>query len=494
MDDTKRMKLHLVGLGTGSYRDLTMGTVELLQSGIPVILRTAVHPTVPWLDAEGILYSSCDDLYEGAEDFQDLYDQIAQRVLGELKQYSEVIYGVPGHPLLAEKPSAILLQLQEEQGYEVCLHPAISALESIAATLALDLSGGVIIQDALDYQLVAGSLPQLILQGYNRRVVGELKLTLLESYPPETLVTVVQAARVPEQEQLIEVALGEIDHLTWIDHLTSFYIPSGNTLHASFFPLDPLIKITHKLRSPEGCPWDQEQDHRSLSRYCLEEAIEVIAAIEKADYQQLVDELGDLMLQIALHACIAAEESHFDVNDVVEGICNKMIRRHPHVFGETQVADAEEVRANWEEIKRAERGASSATLSILQEVGEGMPALTRARKIQERAAGVGFDWPDVSGVLEKKHEEMQELEAAVANRDIEGIISEFGDLLFTMVNWSRFLKIDPELALIRSCEKFKQRFSVIEKESAALGKNLVSMTLHEMEALWERSKSKATVS
>ncbi|MCL2498155.1 MAG: nucleoside triphosphate pyrophosphohydrolase [Symbiobacteriaceae bacterium] len=486
--------IHLLGLGCGNSADLTLKTVELLQSGLPVFLRTVNHPTVSWLREQGVVFTSFDSFYQEAENFTSLYQDIATKIISEAVKLGELIYGVPGHPLVAEQVSQLLLAEEKAptgSPIEVRVYSAVSAIEGITTALGIDPAQGLIIQDALAYKEVAGDMPQLLLQVYSPLVAADLKLTLMASYPDDTPVTLVRAAGIPQEETIVNLPLHELDHIPWIDHLTSIYIPGGNLRVPAVVALDPLVAVMEQLRGPEGCPWDQEQDHFSLRPYCIEEAWEVVTAIEGGVSRELVDELGDLLLQIAFHACIAAETGEFDLADVVTAICDKMIRRHPHVFGELHFDSSAQVLQSWEQIKQAERAeVAQEWQPLLQGVGEGMPALSRARKIQEKVAGVGFDWRDASGPAAKVREELMELDAAlVANDPIRGE-QEFGDLLFSLVNWSRHVHIDPELALLGSCREFCERFFKMEKESLTSGENLVDKTLSELDALWERAKKR----
>ncbi|MCL2548229.1 MAG: nucleoside triphosphate pyrophosphohydrolase [Symbiobacteriaceae bacterium] len=483
--------IHLIGLGSGSPGELTLETQRLLESGIPLFLRTRIHPTVTWLEEKGILYTSFDDLYETSEDFNLLYSRVFHHLLAEMDERSEILYGVPGHPLLAERVGELLLKGQSAESYTVKVYPAVSAVESISAALGIDPATGLIIQDALNYRSVAGELPQLILQLYNRRVASDLKLTLMSEYSDDAEVIVIRAAGVSGEERQQRVPLRELDHLDWIDHLTSLYIPGGNRLIPSSYPLDKLVGIMARLRDDDGCPWDREQDHRSLRQYCLEEACEVIVAIEQGETGPLVDELGDLLLQVVFHACIGAEDREFDLNDISAAICSKLIRRHPHVFGDLVLHDAEEVVINWERIKGEEnRSEGEVAPALLKGVGSGLPALTRARKLLQKAASIGFDWDDREEVVSKVKEEWQELLESMVEEHAHSAEEEFGDLFLSLVNLARWMQIDPELALTLSCEKFIRRFSQIEKESRTLGKNLICMTSPEKDALWNLIKGR----
>lgn len=256
--------------------------------------------------------------------------------------------------------------------------------------------------------------------------------------------------------------------------------------------IETLLEIMARLRDPdEGCPWDLEQDFASIAPYTIEEAYEVADAIERGDMDELKDELGDLLLQVVFHAQMAKEEGRFDFSDVVRAICEKMTRRHPHVFGDEEQRNAGAVKGRWEEIKAEEKAAKGATAaSILDDVPLALPALARAIKLQNRAARVGFDWPDTSLVIDKLNEEMLELSAEVAKGgDPDRLEDEMGDLLFVYANLARHMKVDPEAALRRANAKFRRRFGRIEEKLAAAGKRPEESSLEEMDALWNEAKA-----
>ena len=252
-----------------------------------------------------------------------------------------------------------------------------------------------------------------------------------------------------------------------------------------FYGLKDLETIVSILRAPGGCPWDAEQTHESIRRDLLEESCEVIEAINDQDPVHLQEELGDLLLQVYMHAEMEKEQGRFTVDDVADGICKKLIFRHPHVFGETQVADSDEVLVNWDKLKREEKSQETYT-DTLTAVAKSLPALWRAEKVQKKAKKAGFDWPDVSGAVDKLSEELSELQEAMAqNSNIE---EELGDLLFAAVNVSRFLHTDPEAALNAATEKFISRFAKVEKMALAQGRDMAQMSLEELDKLWEDAK------
>lgn len=251
------------------------------------------------------------------------------------------------------------------------------------------------------------------------------------------------------------------------------------------YGLKDLETIVSILRAPGGCPWDAEQDHKSLRRALLEESCEVIEAINEDDPEHLKEELGDVLLQVVFHADIEREGGRFDLEAVADGVCKKLIFRHPHVFGDVSVADSAEVLVNWDQLKRQEKAQETYT-DTLTAVAKSLPALWRAEKVQKKAKKAGFDWPDASGAVDKLSEELAELQDAMAQGS--NIEEELGDLLFSVVNVSRFLKIDPEQALNAATEKFISRFAQVEKMALSEGKDMAQMSLEELDKLWERAK------
>lgn len=250
--------------------------------------------------------------------------------------------------------------------------------------------------------------------------------------------------------------------------------------------MDRLRAIMHRLRAPGGCPWDAEQTHESLVTNLIEEAYETIDTIRRGDFPHLEEELGDLLLQVVFHAELAGEAGRFDLDDVARGICDKLVRRHPHVFGDSATSTTEGVLRQWDEIKRAEKGAGSKP--HLDGAGKGLPAMLRAAKLQKKAAKVGFDWPDETGVIDKVREELGELESAP---DAESFAEELGDLMFSVVNLARFRGLDPELVMAAANDKFEQRFGRMERALASRGRSLAEADAGEMERVWQSLKTPA---
>lgn len=259
--------------------------------------------------------------------------------------------------------------------------------------------------------------------------------------------------------------------------------------YKSEYDIQDFRRIIEVLRSPEGCPWDIKQTHESIRRNFLEEAYEVCEAIDDNDTEHLREELGDVLMQVIFHSRIEEEKGVFDLDDVADTAVKKLIFRHPHVFGDVSVSGSEEVLKNWDELKRREKAQTTVT-KTMDDVAKSLPSLWRAEKVQKKAHKAGFDWPDISGALDKLSEELEELKQAIAKNDKQNTEEELGDLLFSAVNVARFAGVDPETALHGSCEKFINRFSFIENKATDLEKSLGDMSLEEMEELYQLSKLK----
>lgn len=255
------------------------------------------------------------------------------------------------------------------------------------------------------------------------------------------------------------------------------------------YNVQDLVEIMKLLRAPDGCPWDAEQTHESIKKNLIEETYEVIEAINKKDNDLLCEELGDLLMQVVFHAQMEAEEGTFDFDAVADGVCKKLIERHPHVFGDVSISGVDDVLTNWDAIKRKTKKQKTTTESMLS-VPRELPALMRATKLQKKAADVGFDWSEVSGALEKLEEEIAELRQAISNSDKENMAEELGDVLFSAVNVSRFIKVDAEESLTSASDKFLSRFTKVENLAAERGIDMKSVGIDELDKLWDEAKSK----
>lgn len=471
----------ILGLGPGDPRHLTQEAWQVLETAAEVWLRTERHPTVAGLPPHLALHSF-DRLYETAEDFAQVYDAIAGEVLRLGTRPQGVVYAVPGHPLVGEATVQRILTLAEEAGLPVHIVEGLSFIEPTLAALGVDAMSGVQVCDALDlaachHPPLNPDRPALVGQLYSRALAADVKLTLLNQYPDDHEVTLVHAAGTAGQS-VVRLPLYALDRRDDITHLTTLYVPPLPGVTG----FEGLQETVAHLRAPEGCPWDREQTHESLRGNLLEEAYEVAAAIDAGDVSALREELGDLLLQVVLHAQIATEGGEFKMPAVIAGIDAKLKHRHPHVWGERRVSGSAEVVQRWEKLKREEKGGDR---SVLDGVPTALPALQQADLYGRRAARVGFDWPAVAGVADKVREEMAELEAAVTPGEKE---AELGDLLFAMVNWARWLGVDAETALRQANARFARRFRGMERLARVRGLDLAALTIDELEALWQEAK------
>lgn len=478
----------IVGLGPGPFGLLTVETLEKLKGAERLLLRTAKHPTVDELTLRGIRFDSYDYLYEEKNSFTEVYEAIAADCLKRAEDGEQVLYAVPGSPLVAEKTVTLIRELAGKKEIPVRILPGMSFLEVLYTRLQVDPITGITVLDAADISGLRpdGTTALVITQVYNRQVASETKLSLMEGYADDFLITVVRSLGLPEEEITV-IPLYELDRLQQIDHLTSVYVPALGAA-AQRFSVNPLVDVMATLRSPGGCVWDREQDHASLRRYLLEEVYEVLEAIELKDSGKLCEELGDLLLQIVFHARVAEEYGNFTMQDVIDQVVAKLIRRHPHVFGDITVRDAAEVVVNWDAIKKEEKGHERK--SVLDGIPVHFPALARAAKLQTKAGKVGFDWDNIAPVWEKLYEELTELQEAVKQGSRQAMEGELGDILFATVNLARFLAIDAEIALNVTNNKFIRRFSYIEEQVAANKLQWDKLTLAELDGFWNDAKKR----
>lgn len=481
-------KIEVVGLGAGDLEQMPFGIYKKLLSANHLFLRTKEHPVIAQLEAEGMRYTSFDHVYEKHDQFEQVYEEICQ-ILLESAQDTTIIYAVPGHPLVAERTVQLLLERSHENGVDLEIVGGQSFLDAIFTALKIDPVEGF---QLLDGTLLDASQLQLrqhifISQVYDRFVASEVKLTLMERLPDEYEVTIVTAAG-SSQEKLQTVPLYELDRVIDLNNLTSVYVPPVKDDNLMLKEFSKLKEIIAELRGPNGCPWDKEQTHESLKKYLIEETFEVIEAINNDDIDHLIEELGDVLLQVMLHAQIGEDDGYFSIADVIEAVSDKMIRRHPHVFGDTVVSDSKEVLKNWQQIKADEKGEKS--LSILDGITKGQPNLLRAYELQRKAAKVGFDWKEVKPAIAKVKEELTEFENEIIHADQQGALKEFGDLLFSFVNVARFLDIHPEEALHETNEKFIRRFRFVEQKVSESGKSFEQFALDELDRFWEEAKEK----
>lgn len=423
------MSITILGLGPGDPRSLTLEARDALAHAREVYLRTREHPTVAGLPKH-LRIHSFDHLYRKLSDFDAIYTGIAAAIIARGTK-GDVLYAVPGHPLFGEISVQKILQQARDKGIPTRVIAGVSFVDAACAALALDpLERGLQVADATDlaqqhFPQLDPDQPALIGQLYNRAVASDCKLTLLVLFPPEHTITLVHAAGNADQS-IESMPLGELDHTENFGLLTTLYVPPLSR-PSSF---DALAEIVAHLRSPEGCPWDRAQTHQSLRKDFLEECYEVLETLDEDDIPHLREELGDLLLHILLQAQIAQESGEFLMTDVVAEIGEKLVRRHPHVFGDVVVNGTDEIVANWEQIKLKERGDQPKKHAL---VPRGYPALAQAQKVAKKTKTTA-DLDDIAGGVRK-------LKRA-RNRD-----AALGEILFALAAYASDKHLDAESAL-----------------------------------------------
>ncbi|KGR77564.1 bifunctional methyltransferase/pyrophosphohydrolase YabN [Ureibacillus sinduriensis] len=479
-------KLTVIGLGAAELSQLQMGVYKELKSAKKIYVRTMDHPVISELQEEGIVFESFDAVYEKHGTFQPVYEEITAQLIAAV-QLEPVMYAVPGHPLVAEQTIQLLIEAEKEGEIDLSIEGGQSFLDPIFGALKIDPIEGFQLLDGTSFSIhdvnMRGHV--LIAQVYDAFSASEVKLSLMEKYRDDYPVTVVTAAG-STLERLTTVPLFELDQSVDINNLTTIYVPPVESDMDALRDWTTFRRIIATLRGPNGCPWDQKQTHESLKKYLLEEAHEFLAAIDAEDDFGMVEELGDVLLQIFLHAQIGEDNGYFNLEEVLASVSEKMIRRHPHVFGDVSVQDADEVVENWDAIKQQEKGHQ--TEILLKGEYRASSSLLTSFNYQKKAASVGFDWPNEEGAWEKFLEEWTEFKEEVTKGNSATRLDEFGDVLFTLVNIARFYKISPEEAMVHANEKFARRFHHVEQKVKESGLAFSDFTLEQLDAFWNEAK------
>ncbi|MCE2709910.1 MAG: nucleoside triphosphate pyrophosphohydrolase [Ilumatobacteraceae bacterium] len=481
----------VVGLGPGPVGLVTQETIEAISSSTTRFVRTTRHPSATLVGSA----VSFDDEYERHDTFAEVYAAIAARVADAALKNGSALYAVPGSPGVLEDGVRRLLA---DERLEVRVLSAVSFLDLAWLRLGIDpVDVGVRLVDAHRFAESAANSagPFLVAQCHADWVLSEIKLAH-ESARGDERVTVLHHLGLAD-ERVLETTWDDLDRLERshglvVDHLTSLYVPQLAEPVAG--EMARLHALARTLR--EQCPWDREQTHASLVRYLIEETYEVVDALNALDEddpstdEALIEELGDLLYQIEFHTTIAEQQGRFSLADVARTTHEKLVRRHPHVFGDVQATNAGDVVTTWDEIKRAERAAKIVddAPDFFAGVSRAAPSLSLAQKLQKRAAEVGFDWPDVHGASAKLDEEIGELRVAAQSGDPAVVRMELGDVLFSVVNVARKLGLDAETALRDAADKFVARFARVQQLAAQRGMDLASCDLAQLDSLWDEAK------
>jgi tetrapyrrole methylase family protein/MazG family protein len=487
-------QITVVGLGSGDENQLSLGIWRKLQSGLPIYVRTAQHPVLKILDANLITFHAFDQIYEQRDSFHAVYEEITEALIAAAQTGAEeIVYAVPGHPMVAERTSQLLMQRCNEAGIELQFLGGESFLDQAFLRFGFDpIEGFQLLDGSSAFEsLLNPKIHTIIAQVYDAFTASDVKLSLMAIYPDEFPVFVGHALGVEGAEIIQEIPIYELDRIKGYGNLSLIWVPRSeqeSLQSRSFHRLQEIVQI---LRSPEGCPWDREQTHASLRKSLIEETCEVLETIDDDDPAAMCEELGDLLLQVMLHAQLEDETGAFNVYDVIQGLNEKLIRRHPHVFGTQSADNAEEAVVNWQQIKQEEKrqkGIDIEQVSIMTGIPRDLPGLLKAWRLQKKAAEVGFDWDNAEDIIAKIEEELAELRAEMRSMDTDAQKAELGDLLFAVVNLGRFLKLEPEEAIALTNQKFVRRFCFIEEQLRLKGIRFDQTDLKEMEHYWQEAK------
>ena len=463
--------------------------LEALKTADKLYVQTLKHPCAEIVNRLRPDAIPMDDIYDSSEDFDELNRRIAERLTsGESCAYAVLNRGVSRELYDAVK------KLRTERGFSVAGIPSTGFAE---AALSAALEKGFDI-NMTEYRIT--SAMNLRLNDTDNELVieeidslysaGDVKLKLSEFYPDEHIILLcsMNDDGSYNAEELPLYKLDSFENEPKLGASSVVIVPECGLMERTTHGLDGLMEVMYRLRAPGGCPWDAEQTHESLRSSLIEESYEVLDAINRNDLTALEEELGDLLLQVVFHAVIEEERAEFTMRDVITGIVNKLIYRHPHVFGDVNVKSSDEVLVNWENLKQQEKHQQTVA-DAMRSVPASFPALMRSYKVQKKAAHVGFDFDSAASALPKVHEEADEVLDAIGKHDEAHLREEVGDLLFACVNASRLLKIDPELALSEATDKFMNRFIETEKLMLSENKHFEGMTLEDMDSYWDRVKA-----
>ncbi|WP_075620335.1 nucleoside triphosphate pyrophosphohydrolase [Paenisporosarcina indica] len=478
----------VLGLGAGDLEQLPLGVYRTLLKAERLYVRTAEHPVLQELSTEGISYESFDTLYEKHDTFEAVYKEIVETLI-TLAENGPLFYAVPGHPLVAEQTVQWLVEAEKEGRIKLEIVGGQSFLDPIFNALRIDPIEGFQLLDGTMFKRddIQMSLHVLIAQVYDAYSASDVKLTLMEKYPDNYPVTIVTAAG-SNEELLRTVPLYELDRETVVNNLTTIYVPPAISQETRLKEWSTFRAIVAKLRAPDGCPWDREQTHDSLKKYLIEEVHELLQAVSEQDDEGMIEELGDVLLQVFLHAQIGEDDGYFSLEDVLESVSSKMIRRHPHVFGDVSVENTEDVVRNWQQIKSVEKGNQMKRVLDGQERTDS--SLLTSFNYQKAAAKVGFDWPNAEGAWVKFEEEWQEFKEEITNGTVSSQLDELGDVLFTIVNVARFYGLSPEEAMVHANQKFRNRFLYVEDSVTQDKGEFNAYSLEELETFWQQAKKR----
>ncbi|HML66955.1 MAG TPA: nucleoside triphosphate pyrophosphohydrolase [Clostridia bacterium] len=453
---------------------LTLAQQQTLTRGLPLFLQTEKHPSAKVLLDLHLAYTAMDDLFDSSEDFDILNAAVAKR----LCDAGDCVYLATGSIQNSQLPA--IRQGAQTRKIRVDVLPHMSA----GAVAFPDREPAIVISAHDLAEQIDPEQSYVVEEIDSRMIAGEAKLFLSEFFPDESPATLASIGTDGVYGSY-DIKLCELDRQNHYDATTILYVCRTDYETRTQHGFDDVMRIVRRLRAPNGCPWDREQTHESLKNALLEESYELIDAIDEDDDAHICEEMGDVLLQFALHAAIAEEQSAFTARDACTELVEKLIYRHPHVFGDIRVSGSDEVLKNWDALKMSQRKQTTQT-EVLKSVPKSFPALLRSRKVQKKAADVGFDWESAQQAFFKIAEETEELREAMEQGS--HIEEEMGDLLFAVVNVARLLKLEPEFLLMQATDKFINRFETMESLAKSRGNELKDLTFSEQDQLWDEAK------
>ncbi len=466
------MSITIVGLGPGPATLLTGEARNILETAEEVYTLTS-EDRGAFTPSQHTRVHSFDHALYGEHVMQ----SVVEELLSVARSSSDVVYAVPGHPLVGNATVASLIERCMEESIDYRIVHGVSQIEIACTALGLDLvAESVQIFDAIAPKFAPGR--SVLILGVGHAGVSGLREQLLKSYPADHQLSIVD---VNKGQVTGSLSVGELDSLANSNSSICLYVPRLE-LTRNLRTLDGLHSIVSYLRGADGCPWDRAQTHTSLKPFLLEETYEALEALDEGDPAKMQEEFGDVLFEVLLQTQVAEDEGEFDLGDLAYGIASKLVRRHPHVFGDEAASTAREVEQRWDILKQAERGVERSALDGVPTV---MPALAYSQALLSRAARAGFAWPGLDDVLKKLSEEVAELEASPSQAEKQ---EEFGDILINVVNAARYLEIDAEDALRMASHKFRRRFTQVERLSKERGQSLSEMDIAEKQALWQQAK------
>jgi len=483
--------INILGLGYGKNHIITEQTRALFDGSRAIYVRTRNHPAIKNISKTHEIITF-DDLFLDPILLSKTSSQISKQIIDMVNGTNKLVYLTPGDPFFGDRISFELAKQGRNLNIQVNYYLIGDQLSTLFSELNKFPSSQFFNIDALE--LVDQHVPPfspssdgLISHINSQALAQEIQKVLVSAYPSDHVIQLISPFA-ENQKKLVPCRLNELAQKEFSNEYNFLFLPALERGYS----FEAFQEIIAHLRAPDGCPWDKEQTHLSLRSHLLEETYELLNAIDNLDKNAMQEEFGDLLLQIVLHAQIASETNAFNMNTIIQGVYSKIVRRHPHVFSDLHFDDTKEVLLNWERLKEKERQKNGkGEASLLDGVALTLPGLLQADQYQRRAARVGFDWPDLNGVLDKLNEELLEVNSAL---DDESRADEIGDLIFAVVNLARWYKIDPENALRATNEKFRRRFSYIEKQARIAGRSVDELSLEEMENYWQEAKSENRIS